>query len=141
MGKAFNLRAEGPEGVAELHIDSFSTDERRRLLEMLYDLVYGNISLGHQSEQTAVTRSPNGQNDQAVTRSPQTERSSQPASIPAPVTTAPPVTSAASASAASGTEATGQSATEAHASAAPQQNSAEDDEELRKFLAECNEWM
>ena len=116
VAKAFNLRAEWPEGVAKLHIESFSTHERRRLMEMLEDMVYGPIM---------------------------SQRHSPPASIPAPVTTAPPVTSAASASAApaSGTEAAGQSATEAPASAAPQRNSAEDDEELRKFLAECNEWM
>ena len=126
MGKAFNLCPEGPESVGVLDIDSFSSRKRRRLKKMLEDMVKENMT------------GPNGQNDQAaVTRSPQTKRCSPPAPIPSPLTTAPPVTSAASGSAAPASGA----ATEAHASAEPQQNSGEDDEEIRKFLDECDEWM
>ena len=133
MGKAFNLEPEGPESVGVLDIDSFSSRKRRRLKKMLEDMVKENVT------------GPNGQNDQAaVTRSPQTERCSPPAPIPSPLTTAPPVTNAASGSAApaagSAAPASG-AATEAHASAEPQQNSGEDDEEIRKFLDECDEWM
>ena len=124
MGKAFNLEPEGPESVGVLEIDNFSARKRRRLKKMLEDMVKENMT------------GPDGQNDQeAATRSPQTQRCSPPAPIPSPVTTAPPVTSAASAAPASG------AAPSAHASAEPQQNSGEDDEEIRKFLDECDEWM
>jgi len=132
VGKAFNLVPEGPECVAVLDIDNFSTRKRRRLKKMLEDMVKENNA------------GQDGQNDQAAaTPSPQPERRSPPAPIPSPVTTAPPVTSAASGSAApaasAAPEETGESVMEAPAE--PQQNSAEDDEELRKFLDECDEWM